>query len=89
MFKHKDNLENKKALMFDNVGKKLQQSINALLKKTNGIGWSEEMNNSVVSSLYPTSKQNNKSKEGFHEIQEVSRNMMKQSQPDRQDMIIY
>ena len=89
LFKHKDNLESKKALLFDNVGRKLQQSINGLLKKTNNIGWSEDMRTSGVSSLYPISKQNSRPHEQAQDIQDVKINMMKQSQPGHQDIINY
>ena len=74
-------------LMFDNVGKKLQQSINTLLKKTNVVGWSDNAKNSGVSSLYPVSKQNSRPTEQMQEVPEGRRNMMKQSHPDRKDIV--
>ena len=44
--------------MFDNVGRKLQQSINAIVKKTNGGVSDATSRYSAVSSLYAISKQN-------------------------------
>ena len=44
--------------MFDNVGRKLQQSINGIIKKTNGGVSDANSRYSAVSSLYAVSKQN-------------------------------
>ena len=50
-------MQEQKALMFDNVGRKLQQSINLINKKNNGIN-DNTSRYSGVSSLYAISKQN-------------------------------
>lgn len=43
--------------MFDNVGRRLQQSINDIVKKNNGVS-DNTSRYSAVSSLYTISKQN-------------------------------
>ena len=90
LFKHRDNLETKQTLMFDNVGRKLQLSINNLHKKTKGI-WSDATSHyTVVSSLHPISKQNTRKKEEEDlPAEQGNKKNMRQSQPGSNNIINY
>jgi hypothetical protein len=87
LHKHRDNLEDKKTLMFDNVGRKLQQSINILLKKAGSEGASHY---SAVSSLYPISRQATRQQvfDDDKGANKKERNM-RHSQPDNKNIVNY
>lgn len=79
--------------MFDNVGRKLQQSINAILKKTSG-GVSDNNSRYSVSSLYAVSRQNTvKGQEANQEDigngNEKELKKMRRSGPNSQNVINY
>ena len=77
--------------MFDNVGRKLQQSINVIVKKSNG-GVSDANSRYSVSSLYAVSRQNTvKGQESPHEDigHEKELKKMRQSGPNSQNVINY